>query len=279
MNFKLLLKLVSILLVVSASLLGYVLTSVSGMNADPDYDLTIDNIPVNFDDEKTLYLDTQTNDRGFVIYQDYLLIRSSYLTFYDLNDSYVHEDVNLVIGNYAYATVPARNATLDSITEINRFELSSWNGTVSVQCSAYGTTRMTLEVNSTDNATLLIRAVGLHRNYEYRVLVDDQPVDWLRVNDAQYIEYNYTGEWSNHTISFVQYGQAVEVPSQSLYLIQVMLCLGVVAVVLKSMVLPLVKSRKTISNDILFKTTMKAMVYIVVALFMITLVFKMFVGV
>ena len=86
------------LTVVSVCLLGYVVMSVSGLGADPEYDLTVDNIPVNFSDNKTLYLDTQTNDRAFIIYNNYMQIRSQYLTFYDLNNSYAHEDVNLVIG-------------------------------------------------------------------------------------------------------------------------------------------------------------------------------------
>lgn len=262
----------------SLCLMGYTVTyALAG--ADPEYDLTIDNIPVIFSGNKTLYLDTQTNDRGFLIYNDHLKIRSQYLTFYELNNSYEHEDVNYVIGGYCYTPIPAQNATLDTIVEINRFQLSSWNGTVTVGCTEYGTSRMVLQVNSTDNATLLIRAVELHRNYEYRVLVDDSPVAWLRVNDGQYIEYNYTGDWwSNHTITFQQYGEAIEVPSQYLYLLEIMLCLGVVAVVVKAMVLPVVKN-KPVSNEVYVRVAIKAMFYIIVALVMITLVFKLFVGV
>lgn len=270
-------KLASIALLSSVLLLGYTLMSVSG-GADPEYDLTIDNIPVNFDGDTTLYVDTQTNDRGFVIYNNHLLIRSQYLTFWDFNETYEHEDVCYVTGSYAYATVPAQNLTLDSITEINRFQLSSWNGTVTVGCTEYSASRMTLQVNSTDNATLLIRAVELHRNYEYRVFVDDQPREWLKVNDAQYIEYNYTGDWSNHTISLLQYGQYTTVPSASLYMIQIFLILGVVFVVIKSLVWPL-KDQKPVNLDILMRRFFYAGMYIAISSFAIILTFKLFVGV
>ena len=222
------------------SLLGYTITDVYG-GASFDYDLVVDDMPVNFNDDVTMRIDTQTNDRGFVIYNDYLLIRSPYLTYWDFNETYEHEDVNLVNGSYCYAYVPAENLTLNSITEINRFRLSSWNGTVSVQCSEYGTDSMILEANSTDNATLLIRAVGLHRYYEYRVLVDSAPVAWVTTDVNGAFEYNYTADWSNHTIQFVLMGGIVEVPNAYLTLVQIMLCLAVALVVLKSMVLPLAK--------------------------------------
>ena len=183
-------KLAAIALVCLVGLMGYVVTSKAAMSVD--YDLVIDDMPVNFTDNKTLRIDTQTNDRGFVIYDDYLHIRSPYLTFWDFNETYDHEDVNLVIGQYCYAYVPAENLTLDSITEVDRFQLSSWNGTVSVQCVSDSADRMILEVNSTDNATLLVRAVGLHRNYEYRILVDDVQIGWKTVNVNGWFEYNYT---------------------------------------------------------------------------------------
>ena len=266
-------------LVCAIGFTGYAFMSVGAFDS-PDYDLVIDNIPCNFDLNKTLYIDTQTNDRGFVIYNDHLDIRSQYLTFYELNDSYEHDDINLVIGSYCYAYVPARNATLDTITEINRFQLSSWNGTVTVQRPTdYSTTRMVLTVNSTDNATLLIRAVGLHRNYEYRVFVDGHPEAWLRVNSAQYIEYNYTGDWSTHTITFQLSGQATEVPALYLGLAQVMLCMGLFVVVIKSMIWPLKDPSKRVSSEQMTKTVIKAMIYIVIGLFMIVLTFKLFVGV
>src|SRR4030042_6089844 len=195
-------KLACIAILGSVLLMGYTLMSVSG-GADPEYDLTIDNIPVNFDDDKTLYLDTQTNDRGFVIYPDYMVIRSPYVTFYDLNNSYAHDDINYVIGSYCYTpAIPAQNATLDTITPVDRFQLSSWNGTVTVATTEYTTNRMVLTVNSTDNATLLIRCTGLHRNYEYKVYVDDHPVGYERVNSEQYLEYNYTGDWSTNKTEF-----------------------------------------------------------------------------
>jgi hypothetical protein len=269
----------AILVALSILGLGYTLMSVSG-GAAVDYDLTIDNIPVNFSAEKTMYLDTQTNDRAFIIYNDYLKIRSQYLTFYDLNTSYEHDDVNQVIGAYCYTTIPAQNATLDSITPVDMFELSSWNGTVTVSAVSTDLDHPTLEVNSTTNASLFIRVHGLHRNYEYKIFIDGHPEldSWVRVNDAQYIEYNYTGPWSLHTITFQKYGQAVEVDASSLLIIQIMLCLGVTLGVFKTMVLPL-KDQKPIRSEILIKTFIKAGVYIVVGVTIIVLTFNLFVGV
>lgn len=263
----------------SLCLMGYTVTYALA-DADPEYDMTIDNIPINFDNDKTLYLDTQTNDRAFIIFDDYLQIRSSHLTFYDLNNSFPHEDINLIIGEYAYTpSIPAQNATLDSIRPIDRFEFWAWNGTVSVQCSEYGASRMTLEVNSTDNATIIIRCLDLHPNYDFRVIIDGEPLGYLRVNYARYMEYNYSGDWSNHTITFVQVGQAFEVPASSLLMIELMLCLGVVIGVFGKMVMPLVTTKSTINNKVLFETVRDAVIYIVISLTLIGLVFKLFVGV
>ena len=267
---------VSIVLVTIIGIAGYAFTSAIAADA-PQYDLTIDNMPVNFTAETTMRLDTQTNDRAFVIYEDHLRIRSQYLTFWDFNETYDHEDVNLVTGAYAYAVVPAMNLTLNSITEINRFQLSSWNGTVSVRCSEYGINRMTLLVNSSDNATLLIRAVDLSVGYEYRVLIDGAPTDWVRANWHDYFEYNYTGSWSNHTITFVLISGPTLVPQMYLYLIQVFLILGVFIAVSKKMILPL--RHKELKPNETMKNLFQAAIYIAVSMALITIVFHMFVGV
>lgn len=264
--------------ILSGCYLGYTLMSVSGLSADPEYDLTIDNIPVNFDDDKTLYVDTQTNDRAFVIYNNHLKIRSSYLTFWDYNESDSHEDICYVNGSYAYAIVPAANLTLDSITEINRFVLSSSDGTVGVQCISYDSDSMTLEINSTDaDASLTVRAVGLTYGHEYRVVVDGDTRSWVRVNWQNYLEYNYTGDWSNHTLSFIHIGGVTFVPNTYLNIIQVFLYLGLFVVVAKQMVLPL--KDKRISDKERMNTLVKAAIYVVVGCSMISIVFHLFVGV
>ena len=270
-------KLVAIVVVCAMCFMGYSLMSVLATDAS-GYDLTLDDVPCALGDD-TLRLDTQTNDRAFLIFEDNVKIRSQYLTFYELNNSYEHDDINYVIDDYCYTPeIPAQNATLDTITEINRFQLSSWNGTVTVQRPTdYSENRMTLTVNSSDNATLMIRAVDLHRNYEYRIIVDDVKVGWIRVNSAQYFEYNYTGDWSEHTITFQLMGMATEVPAQYLGLIQIMLCMGVFIVVVKSMILPLKKPG--ISQAVMTKTMIKAAIYIVVSVSMIVIVFQMFAGV
>ena len=273
-------RVLAFVLAVTLGLSGYAITSTLATDA-PEYDLTIDNMPVNLTDNKTLYIDTQTNDRAYVIHTDYIQIRSQYLTFWDFNETYPHEDVNYVIGDYCYAHVPAENLTLDTVTEINRFQLSSWNGTVSVQCVSDDSERMVLEANSTDNATLLIRAVGLHRYYEYRILVDDSPVGWGVADVNGEFEFNYTAGWSNHTIEFRLMGYLSEVPSAYLTLIQLCLCLAVAMVVIKTMVLPLTdeKVRGRLTPHEMTKTLIQAGLYIMVATLFVLLVFRLFAGV
>ena len=145
-------------------------------------------------------------------------------------------------------------------------------------CTEYSTDFMVLDVNSTDNATLLIRAVGLHRNYEYRVLVDDAPVAWLRVNSGQYIEYNYTGDWSNHTITFDMKGHITEVPAVYLNMILLFIILGATVSVIRSLVLPYKQGMKVSPKDQL-KIIIKGVLFIAVASSLIVVLFKMFVGV
>lgn len=278
MSFSLSAKVLSIALVCSASLLGYAMMSGGAGNA-VDYDLAINNIPVEFDGNKTLYLDTQTNDRSFLIYNDYLQIRSQYLTYYDLNNSYEHEDVNLVIGDYCYTpAIPAQNATLDSVTMVDRFTFHAHNGTVSVKTTEYTSSRMTLEINSTDeNATLLIQANSLTYGHEYRVIIDGDTQGWLRVNWDKYFQYNYSAGWSNHTVTFQDIASVTMVPNTYLQLTQTFLILGLWLSIAKYMVLPM-KDRKMRPQD-MQKTVVKAMVYIVVGTAFIMVTFKMFIGV
>ena len=271
-------RLFSIALVGSLALAGYGFMSILATE-DITYGLTMDNVPVNFDDDLTLYIDTQTNYRRYMIFNDNLVIQSQYLTFYELNNSYEHDDINYVVGGYCYTPeIPAQNATLDTITEINRFQLSSWNGTVTVQRpTEYSTNRMELTINSTDNATLLVRAVGLHAGDEYKVFVDGEVQGWRWVNDYQYFDYNYTGDWSTHTVVFQFTGRAVEVPAQYLYLIEAMLCMGIFIAVMKEMVLPLKK--KDYRPEEITKALIKATMFIVVGMALVIVVFRMFVGV
>lgn len=271
-------KLAAVALICSLTFSGYALTNARGfsMMATPDYDLTIDNLPVNFTDEKTLYLDTQTNNRGFVIYQDHLRIRSQYLTYWDFNESYEHEDVCYVIGQYAYAYVPAENLTLDSITEINRFRLSSWNGTVTVSSSSYSPSRMVLHVNSTENASLLIEAVSLVFASRYHVYYDDNYSHSLVVGASGIIAVNYTGPWSNHTITLSYAGSLTIVPSLYLNIIYVFLTLGVFITVTKTMVLPM--RQKSLRPGEVQKNLIKSAIYIVVASTLLCMMTDIFIG-
>lgn len=270
-------RIAGLFLILSMCFAGYAVTSSLGY-FDSSYDLTLDNIPVNFTAEKTLYVDTQTNDRGFVVCDTYLLIRSQYLTFYDLNNSYEHEDSNLVIGAYCYATVPAQNATLDTIRPIDRFQLSSWNGTVTVSTSSYTTKRMVLQVNSSDNATLLIRAIGLDWPHRYRIHIDGiAQSNMLTASHAGEIEYNYTGAWSNHTITFSDMGAPVIVPTIYLNIIELFLIIGLFVTVAKVMILP-VTSKQNVPPDVVTRNLIHAAIYIAIGLTAIGLVFNLFIG-
>lgn len=267
---------VTVMAVLTTVAAGYALMTAWAMTTT-DYDLHIDNIPVAFTDDKTLYLDTQTSGRAFIIYDDHLKIRSEHLTFYDFNESDGHENINYVTEEFCYAVVPAVNLTLDNIQQVDRFEFYAWNGTVGVQCLQYTTRTMRLIVNSTDNATLLIRPVGLTQFYEYKVLVDSNVTAFRAVNAEGYFEYNYTGDWSNHTITFVLSGRITSVPSAFLTIIQTFLFLGVFVVVAKQMIWPL-KDRRFKPEEVT-RRLVHAAVYIIVGLLFITLTFDFFTGV
>jgi len=193
-------KLACIAILGSVLLMGYTLMSVSG-GADPEYDLTIDNIPVEFNDGKTLYLDTQTNDRAFVIFSDYLQIRSHYLTFYDLNISDGHSDTNLVSGDYCYATIPSVNATLNSIRPVNNIALSTDSGSVTVSVLKNTDRKIQLRVNSSNHASLNIQFYDLLPYDNYKFSVDGDRVSIDKTNDQGVLEYSFDGPWTTHTLT------------------------------------------------------------------------------
>lgn len=268
-------KILTVAMTFMLCLSGYFQMMAKGI-ASVDHDLVVSDMPVGFDNGKTMRIDTQTNYRSFVIYNDCLRIRSQYLTYWDFNETYEHEDVCYVIGEYVYAYVPPENLTLNSITEINRFQLSSWNGTVSVHSSQYSINRMTLIVNATTNASLLIRPVGLEFASRYRVLVDDEEVTSCVVNMAGYFEYNYTGVWSNHTITLLYSGSLVIVPSTYLNIIYIFLTLGVFITVAKAMILPM--RQKKLTPHQVQRTLVRAGIYIVVASTLLITMTNMFIG-
>ena len=200
-------------LVCAIGFTGYAFMSVGAFDS-PDYDLVIDNIPCNFDLDKTLYIDTQTNDRGFVIYNDYLLVRSHYLSFYDLNISDGHSDTNLVSGAYCYATIPAVNATLTDIREVNNIGFSTDSGSVTVSIIKNTRTLIKLRANSSNDAELNIFVYNLVPYDKYKLSVDGDRVEMKKSNGDGSISFEYDGAWSSHTLTisyegFIYWGDFV----------------------------------------------------------------------
>jgi len=193
-------RLVAVGLICSVVLTGFSLLSVLA-SVTPEYDLTMDNMPCNFDDNKTLYIDTQTNDRGFVIYNGYLLVRSHYLSFYDLNISDGHTDTNLVSGSYCYATIPAVNATLTDIREVNNIGFSTDSGSVTVSIIKNTRTLIKLRANSSNDAELNIFVYNLIPYDKYKLSVDGDRVEMKKSNGDGSISFEYDGAWSSHTLT------------------------------------------------------------------------------
>ena len=193
-------RLLAIVLVGSLTLTGFALVSVLAAET-PEYDLTLDNIPCNFDNNKTLNIDTQTNDRGFVIYNEYLLVRSHYLSFYDLNISDGHTDTNLISGEYCYATIPAVNATLTNIREVNNIGFSTDSGSVTVSIIKNTRTLIKLRANSSNDAELNIFVYDLIPYDKYKLSVDGDRVEMKKSNGDGSISFEYDGAWSSHTLT------------------------------------------------------------------------------
>jgi len=167
----------------------------------PDYDLVVDNLPCDFNDGKTLFVDTQTNHRDFVVYSDHLLIRSHYLSFYDLNISDGHRDTNLVSGDYCYATIPSVNATLVNVREIDNLGFSTDSGSVTVSILKNARTLIKLAVNSSNDARLNIFVYDLIPFDKYKLSVDGDRVEMKKSNGDGSISFEYDGAWSSHTLT------------------------------------------------------------------------------
>ena len=192
-------KVVAIALVCSICFMGYALTSSMALDT-PDYDLTIDDMPVSLGDE-TLRIDTQTNDRAFIIHSDYIQIRSQYLTFYDLNISDGHADTNIVSGNYCYATIASINATLVNVREVNNIGLSTDSGSVTVSVLKNTNTLIKLRVNSSNDAELNLFFYNLIPFEKYKLSVDGERIDMKKATGTGGIAFEYDGTWSSHTLT------------------------------------------------------------------------------
>ena len=167
----------------------------------PDYDLVVDNLPCDFNDGKTLFVDTQTNHRDFVVYSDHLLIRSHYLSFYDLNISDGHRDTNLVSGDYCYATIPSVNATLVNVREIDNLGFSTDSGSVTVSILKNTRTTVKLRVNSSNDASLNIFVYDLIPFDKYKFSVDSHRVEIAKASESGTLVFEYDGVWSSHTLT------------------------------------------------------------------------------
>ena len=202
MSAKLSVKLVSLFLVLSVCLLGYVSMSTQATTA-PTYDLRIDSIPCLFDANKTMVLDFTSNYRAIIVYPDELQIRSHYLSFYDLNISDGHQDVNVVSGTYCYATIPAVNATLTKIREVNNIALGTSGGSVTVRVLENGPSKIKLRVNSTSNPTLFVNLTGMSASGgSYRVSIDSTDIiDRIYASPTGDLSFNFSGPWSSHILT------------------------------------------------------------------------------
>ena len=169
--------------------------------ASVSYDLTVDNIPCNFNDGKTLYIDTQTNDIGYVIYATSFQIRSTHPNTYELNISDGHRDTNLVSGDYCYATIPSVNATLVNVREIDNLGFSTDSGSVTVSILKNARTLIKLAVNSSNDARLNIFVYDLIPFDKYKLSVDGDRVEMKKSNGDGSISFEYDGAWSSHTLT------------------------------------------------------------------------------
>lgn len=189
------------LIVGSLCFMGYTVTSVAWAGYADDYDLTIGNIPVQFDGNKTLYLDTQTNDVGFVIYNAYLQVRSSHPHYYSLNITDGHANSNLVTGNYCYSMVASVNATLNNVYTYSNIDLSTDAGSVTVSVLKNTKQKIELRANSSNNASLNLYFSDLIPWDKYKFSVDGNRQSMDKANETGQLEYEFDGSWSSHTLT------------------------------------------------------------------------------
>ena len=190
-------KIVAIAVLSSLCMVGYTLTAYGGM--DPD--LVVDNTRCDFSDGKSLYIDTQTTSRSFVLSNTFLQIRSHYLSFYDLNISDGHADTNVVSGDYCYATIPSINATLIDVREVDNLGFSTDSGSATVALLKNTRTTIKILVNSSNDASLNIFVYDLIPFDKYKFSVDGHRVEITKASESGSLIFAYDGDWSSHVLT------------------------------------------------------------------------------
>ena len=172
-----------------------------------EYDLTIDAIPVEFEGDITMILESQTNERAIWIFADRLEVRSFWLTFYDMNTTdEEYEGTNYVDANYSALVIQAENASVE--TRPVQIGVEAVNGTLEFENMTIGTTssvgKMAYSVdirNATENLELRLVAAGLVPAREWSVRLDGVQVEKCHSNASGMIELDLTGPWSNQTLT------------------------------------------------------------------------------
>jgi len=193
-------KLTTITLVISICSTSCILMGQRAGAVSPVINLTMDDFPCNMGSE-TMILDFETRDRGIMIQPSQILIRSHYLSFYDLNISDGHSDNNLVSGDYCYCAIPSQNATLTTIREVNNIGFSTDSGSVTVSIIKNTRTLIKLQANSSNDAELNIFVYNLVPYDKYKLSVDGDRVEMKKSNGDGSISFEYDGAWSSHTLT------------------------------------------------------------------------------
>ena len=232
MEIRTSMKIVSLFLVLSVCLLGYVSMSTWGTTT-PGGGLRIDAIPAYFNANKTVIMDFTSAHAGIVVYPDALLILSPYyISSYGLNVSSGHPD-NLVSGDRCYVSVPVQNATLTTITEVDNIALSTSGGSVTVKLLRNEPTIVQLRVNSTSTPTLSISISGLVAGDWYRVTMDSTTIYervYADVNGA--MTFSVSGPWSSHDLTITDMNPMSQYGPLSGWMLIIAFTVGIIAFII-----------------------------------------------
>jgi hypothetical protein len=159
-------------------------------------------------------------------------IFSPYMSFYDLNISDHHPDINLVSGAYCYATIPAQNATLTRIREVNNIALSSSGGSVTVSISRNEDAIIRLRVNSTSTPTLTVSLSGLVAGDRYQVTMDSTVVhDRIYASPNGTMTFSVDGPWSSHELSIIDMNPMRQFGPMSYWILMIGVPAGLIAII------------------------------------------------
>jgi len=234
MHSRLSIKLVSLFLILSVCLLGYVSTNTWGTTTPtPGGGLRIDAIPCYFNANKTMIMDFTSAHAGIVVYPDALLILSPYyISSYGLNVSSGHP-ANLVSGDRCYVSVPVQNATLTTITEIDNIALTTSGGSVTVKLLRNEPTIVQLQVNSTSTPTLIVSLSNLIAGDWYKVTMDSTAVyDRIFADENGTMTFSVSGPWSSHDLTITDMNPMSQYGPLSTWIIAIGFTVGLIAFII-----------------------------------------------